>query len=129
MKNIIINDYIKALIFDCDGTLVDSMPLHMNAWEEAFKHFNVKFRYDFLYSLKGMKETEIIDLNNKTFGTSLNPDQIVKVKHQYFEKNISDVKPIDIITNIAKNFTIYFRGQSESGLIIYSIRYKYTLSF
>lgn len=30
----------KGLIFDCDGTLVDSMPLHMNAWKHAFLAVN-----------------------------------------------------------------------------------------
>jgi beta-phosphoglucomutase-like phosphatase (HAD superfamily) len=32
MKIIEVPEYIKGLIFDCDGTLVDSMPLHMKAW-------------------------------------------------------------------------------------------------
>jgi beta-phosphoglucomutase-like phosphatase (HAD superfamily) len=32
MDGIVVPEYIKG-IFDCDGTLVDSMPLHMRAWE------------------------------------------------------------------------------------------------
>ena len=30
---------IKAVIFDIDGTLVDSVDLHAQAWKEAFKHY------------------------------------------------------------------------------------------
>ena len=37
MNKIIVNNGTKGLIFDCDGTLDDSMPLHMKAWEEAFQ--------------------------------------------------------------------------------------------
>jgi len=35
MHTIEVPGFIKALIFDCDGTLVDSMPLHMKAWEHV----------------------------------------------------------------------------------------------
>ena len=101
----ILNDTnVKAIIFDCDGTLVDSMPLHMKAWEEAFKILNQKFEKDFLYSAKGMKETEIIDLYNQKYGTSINPDKIVSLKHKYFYDHIESVKPIEQVVEIAKTF-------------------------
>lgn len=37
---------LEAAIFDVDGTLVDSVDLHAQAWQEAFRHFNklVTFR-------------------------------------------------------------------------------------
>jgi beta-phosphoglucomutase-like phosphatase (HAD superfamily) len=104
MKKFLINGNIKALIFDCDGTLVDSMPLHMKAWEEAFKFFNVKYDYDFLYSLKGMKEIEIIELYNEKFRTNINPEEIVSKKHNYFKENINSVKPIESIVEIAGKY-------------------------
>lgn len=37
---------IKAVIFDIDGTLVDSVDLHAQAWQEAFKHFGREIPYD-----------------------------------------------------------------------------------
>jgi len=47
---------IKGLIFDCDGTLADTMPIHIEAWENAFSAFNVTcplydniFEFTFLY--------------------------------------------------------------------------------
>ena len=104
MNNITIDKNIKALIFDCDGTLVDSMSLHMKAWEEAFKFFKERFDYDFLYSLKGMKELEIIEFYNRKFSTKLNPEQTVSKKHEYYLKNIDSVKPIEPIVKIAKGY-------------------------
>lgn len=104
MEHIYIDKNIRALIFDCDGTLVDSMPLHMKSWEEAFKFFKEKFDYDFLYSLKGMKELEIIELYNEKFSTNLNPQETVSKKHEYYFKNINSVKPIEPIVKIAKEY-------------------------
>ena len=105
MNKININDNIKSLIFDCDGTLVDSMPLHMNAWEEAFKFFSSKYDYEFFFSLNGMKEIEIVKLYNEKFGTNLDPEKVVSEKHNYYLNNIDTVKPIEPIVNIAKKYS------------------------
>ncbi len=102
MNKIHIPKNILGLIFDCDGTLVDSMPLHMEAWKTAFKKHNTYFNEDFLFSLKGMKEIEIIDLYNKKINTSLDPQQMVNAKHKFFIENINSVKPIEQIVQIAK---------------------------
>ena len=104
MKKININDDIQSLIFNCDGTLVDSMPLHMKAWQEAFIFYNEKFDYEYLNSLKGMKETEIIGLYNKKFETNINAEVMVSKKHEFMLKNINNVKPIENIVNIAKEY-------------------------
>jgi HAD superfamily hydrolase (TIGR01549 family) len=37
---------VKAVIFDIDGTLVDSVDLHARAWQEAFAHFGKHFSYE-----------------------------------------------------------------------------------
>jgi len=37
---------LKAVIFDVDGTLVDSVDLHASAWQEAFAHFGKHFDYE-----------------------------------------------------------------------------------
>lgn len=101
MINIVIPPETEALIFDCDGTLVDSMPLHMTAWEEAIKSAGEFFNGDFLFSLKGMKEVEIIKSYNKRFGTKLQPESVVELKHKYFFQYIETVKPIDPVAELA----------------------------
>ena len=118
MCKIDINDDVQALIFDCDGTLVDSMPLHMKSWEKAFKFFNIRFDYDYLFSLKGIKELEIIKSYNKKFGTNLNPEETVNKKHNIYFKNINSVKPIEPIVKIA---TEYF-GKFPLSVISGSVR-------
>jgi beta-phosphoglucomutase-like phosphatase (HAD superfamily) len=104
MEKIYIPPDIQGLIFDCDGTLVDSMPLHMRAWEAAFKKNNSYYNEDFLYSLKGMNELEIIALYNKEFKINLDPHLMVNTKHVFFMEHINDVKPIELIVDIAKSY-------------------------
>jgi beta-phosphoglucomutase-like phosphatase (HAD superfamily) len=49
MKCIEVPSFIKGLIFDCDGTLVDSMPLHMKAWEFAVVQSGAVWDYEFFF--------------------------------------------------------------------------------
>lgn len=44
---------MKALIFDIDGTLVDSNDVHAHAWQEAFEHFGKRFDYALIRSQMG----------------------------------------------------------------------------
>lgn len=50
----------KAVIFDNDGTLVDSMPVHYIAWHDAFKHHGLTFTEDKFYSLAGVPAADIV---------------------------------------------------------------------
>ena len=97
-------DSARALIFDCDGTLVDSMPLHMRAWRYAFDQIKAVHDEEFLLSAKGMKETEIIELYNRYHRTSLDPLKTVRIKHDYFYQHIQNVRTIPVVADIAKQY-------------------------
>ena len=59
---ILVADHIRALIFDCDGTLADNMPLHMMAWREAFEAVGEPFPREFVDQLKGTPAEKIITI-------------------------------------------------------------------
>lgn len=91
---------VKGLIFDCDGTLVDSMPLHMRAWEYAIGRSKAIWDYEFFFSKKGMEEKEIVDLYNREFSASLDSAATVRTKHEYFRAHPKEFKPIDNVVKI-----------------------------
>ena len=95
---------MRGLIFDCDGTLVDSMPLHMQAWKETFSKFKTYYDEEFLFSLKGMKEKEIVSIYNEKFGTTLDPAITVHAKQTLMKERLHLVKPINLVVDIAKQF-------------------------
>lgn len=101
---ITIPENTEGLIFDCDGTLVDSMPLHMTAWEYAFDHFGADFNFDFLFSKKGMEEKEIVSLFNEQFGTKLIPEITVSIKHNFFKKHIEKITPIYPVVDVVNKY-------------------------
>lgn len=92
------------MIFDCDGTLADTMPFHMRAWREALAALNQDYPEDFFFPLKGMKEEEIVDLYNQQFNQHLNITQVLTEKHRRFQEMLPSAKPIAPVTQIVHRF-------------------------
>lgn len=97
-------EYIKGLIFDCDGTLVDSMPMHMKAWEYAITQGGGVWDYDFFFSKKGMQGKDIVELYNQQNLTPLNSIAIVKTKNTYFRNHRDEFKPIKPVVDIVLRY-------------------------
>jgi hypothetical protein len=61
----------KAYLFDCDGTIADSMPLHYVAWKNVLAEWNCEFSEELFYSWGGMPVTEIIASLNERHGLTM----------------------------------------------------------
>ncbi len=70
----------KAYLFDCDGTIVDSMPLHYVAWKTVLAEWGCEFDEELFYSWGGMPVAEIIAALNVRQGLSMPADEIAKRK-------------------------------------------------
>jgi HAD superfamily hydrolase (TIGR01509 family) len=97
-------EYIKGLIFDCDGTLVDSMPLHMKAWEYAVTECGLKWDFDFFFSKKGMPGEDILKIYSHQFGIRIDEQKIIQVKRDYFSKHKTEFQPIKHVVEIAHRY-------------------------
>ncbi|NVC92223.1 beta-phosphoglucomutase family hydrolase [Vibrio natriegens] len=74
----------EGFIFDMDGTLIDTMPAHLAAWQATADQFDFPFCQDWLHSLGGMPSFKIVsELNNK-HGLALDPKQVSKFKMETF---------------------------------------------
>jgi beta-phosphoglucomutase-like phosphatase (HAD superfamily) len=100
MRNIVVPNYIKGLIFDCDGTLVDSMPLHMKAWEHAIREKGGTWDLGFFVAQKGMPEEDIVVLYNTRFSSELDPPDTVETKHRFFRAHAAEFKPIPHVVDV-----------------------------
>ncbi len=95
---------IHGVIFDCDGTLADSMPLHFRAWKYAFEKHQAKFAFtwDLFYSLAGVGMHDSVVQLNERFNDSLDADAVVEDNHLYFVKEHATIDPIPQVVEIAR---------------------------
>ena len=75
-----------AYLFDCDGTIVDSMPLHYLAWKKALAEWNCEFAEEEFYAWGGMPVVEIIARLNERNGLRMPVGEMSERKENlYFE--------------------------------------------
>ncbi|NOH99168.1 beta-phosphoglucomutase family hydrolase [Vibrio sp. 99-70-13A1] len=76
----------EGLIFDMDGTLIDTMPAHMKAWKETAEHFNFIFDEQWIHSLGGMPSFKITSQVNMKYGLNLDPTIVSQFKMKAFSE-------------------------------------------
>jgi beta-phosphoglucomutase family hydrolase len=80
------NGVFKAYLFDCDGTIVDSMPLHYQAWKNALAEWNCQFDEKLFYAWGGMPVVEVVSTLNRIHGLQLPVEAVAHRKENlYFE--------------------------------------------
>jgi beta-phosphoglucomutase family hydrolase len=76
----------QAYLFDCDGTIADSMPIHYIAWKKALAEWNCTFEERLFYAWGGTPVAEIISLLNERQGLSMPVERVAARKENiYFE--------------------------------------------
>jgi len=94
-----------ALIFDCDGTLADTMPVHYVAWRAMLLPYGIDFPEDVFYALAGMPSTQIVARLAAEQGIELPEgaiDQMVVDKEQGYVATIASVQPIEPVVAVAR---------------------------
>ena len=93
-----------AFIFDCDGTLADTMPTHYDAWCRALGEHASLFSESVFYSLGGVPTARIVEILNEKHGLSLPVDALVEEKEAVFESLSETIQPIAGIVEVARRF-------------------------
>lgn len=91
-------------IFDCDGTLADSMPLHYRAWCSAIAAAGATFTFDegLFYTLGGTPTRKIVGHINDHYGSSLDSESVALHKEQLYLCGLHEVRPIAEVVDFAR---------------------------
>ena len=93
---------IRGLIFDCDGTLADTMPLHWRAWQAVLRHHALAFSEDRFYSRGGVPSRDILSLLSREQGVPLDPLAVSREKESEYLPLIAQVEPVNVVVGIAR---------------------------
>jgi len=92
----------RALIFDCDGTLADTMPLHWHAWRVVLERHGIHFTEERFYALGGVPSRDILKMLREEQGLSYDHQAVSVEKELAFLPFIPKVKGIPEVVAIAR---------------------------
>jgi HAD superfamily hydrolase (TIGR01509 family) len=92
----------KGLVFDCDGTLANTMPLHWRAWSLITQRHGLHFPQDRFYALGGVPSRDILKMLADEQGRSLDHIAVAHEKEEAYLPLMSQVEPMHAVVEIAK---------------------------
>lgn len=84
----------RAYLFDCDGTIADSMPLHYRAWKQALGEWNCPFDEELFYAWGGKPPVEIIATLNRMHGLTMPVAQVAERKESLYYALLNELTPV-----------------------------------
>jgi beta-phosphoglucomutase-like phosphatase (HAD superfamily) len=92
----------RGLIFDIDGTLADTMTIHLTAWKMVARSHGFEYPDELFYGLAGTPTRKIVPIVNDRFGLNLDVESTVREKEQAFLDRIDQVRPIGPVADVVR---------------------------
>ncbi|RRA49716.1 HAD family phosphatase [Acidipila sp. EB88] len=84
----------SAYLFDLDGTVADSMPLHYRSWSQAVEEQGNTFPEDLFYNLGGIPLPRTVEMLNEQFGYHMAPAETARRKEELYLSMLSEMQPV-----------------------------------
>ena len=92
-------------IFDCDGTLADTMPLHYRAWKRLVEELGGSFSEELFYQLGGKPTEQILELLRDEYALNVGDTySAAKRKEEYFVQTIHEIGPIEPVLQVVRRW-------------------------
>ena len=104
---------IKAIIFDCDGTLVDSEKSHLSAWQKVASNYANKFTQDDYIQFVGGSDSTLSQILAKRIGHDFPNDLLIQKRDYFLEYLHGGLPPIIDTVKFVKEL---FNNRESHGL-------------
>ena len=92
----------EGLIFDCDGTVVDTMPIHYAAWCSTTAKHGLEFPEDRFYALGGVSPFEVLRMLSEEQGVEIDAEAVTFQKEAKYMELIADAEEIPEVMQIVR---------------------------
>lgn len=121
-----ISSDIQGVIFDCDGTLTDSMPVHFLAWRQTMGAHGIDFTEERFYAMGGMPSDRIIRTLSDEHGMTLDSALLADEKEASFVELMTQVTPVTKVVEVVRQQQ-RLRERGERKLAVASGGYRWVV--
>lgn len=94
--------HICALLFDCDGTLVDTMPLHWQAELATLRELGIEVALDWLAGQRGSTMADVIAAISRHTGRVIDTEAFISCKQARFRELLPGAREITVVADLAR---------------------------
>lgn len=101
-KELTRNPRAKGLIFDIDGTICDTMPVHFIAWRETAAEQGIEFTPELFAEVTGIPALQTSQYLKSKFNAGFDAVEFTRIKELRYEQNMHRAKPIEPVVKIIR---------------------------
>ncbi|MCX6239610.1 MAG: HAD-IA family hydrolase [Bacteroidia bacterium] len=101
-KELTKNPRAKGLIFDIDGTICDTMPVHYIAWRQTAAEQGIEFTPELFVEVTGIPALQTSQYLKVKFSVDFDEIEFTRIKEERYEQNMHKAKPIDPVIKIIR---------------------------
>lgn len=117
----------KAALFDMDGVIVDTEPLHRKAYFEMFKHYDLKVSDELYHSFTGNATLKVCQDLIRHFGMDCDPQELIDKKRERFKHLFDTDDEFDLIPGVRKLIENYH--QNDIKMVLASSASRNTINW
>ncbi|WP_438862529.1 HAD family hydrolase [Neptunicella sp.] len=102
----------QGIVFDMDGTLIDSMGSHLRAWQQTCETFNYPFDVDYMHGLGGIPTRKTVEILNDKYQKEHDPDEVALHKRDFWLAMGESPVIIEETVNVLK----HYQGKLKMGI-------------
>jgi beta-phosphoglucomutase family hydrolase len=93
----------KALIFDCDGTLADTLPVHFKTWTAALQAVGADISKDWYYKYCGTSAEEMLQILKSLYEYQFDSESVIANRQKHYQSLINTVKEVRAVAEIVRS--------------------------
>ncbi len=101
---------LKAVLFDMDGVIVNSEPLHRKAFHQVFADLNIHVSQETYYSFSGSSTRNIAEKLVEGYGLDQTPDDIIAAKRSYFKELFANDTEFNLLPGVLELIQHYHQA-------------------
>ncbi len=105
---------LQAAIFDMDGVIIDSEPLHYRAYHQMFEEVGIDVSAELYDSLTGKSTINVCKQLKEHFGLAQEPIELASIKRKHYDVIFENDKDFDLIKGVRQLIENYH----ENGLTL-----------
>jgi HAD superfamily hydrolase (TIGR01509 family) len=106
-----------VLLFDLDGTLVDSVYLHVIAWREAFEELGIRISNWRIHRRIGMSDILIAKILSRKTGQPLDADQTEKLRHLHTRFYLQRSKELRVLPGAGEILSLLSKSSIRYAIV------------
>jgi len=102
MNELKANPLARGLIFDIDGTICDTMPVHFIAWRQTAAEYGIDFTIELFVEVTGIPALQTSQYIKAKFGADFDEVEFTRIKEESFEQNMHLARPIEPVIKVIR---------------------------